>query len=131
MLFRIILWIISIRVRWLSRRNKAFRYAIKDKQIVLQFTSLDGKAKRFFEFNNGAFSSKSKYHKKHSLAKTKGILGERIAILAFESAASAVKILIEGMKDEEALLRAIQQQKLIIEGDFTLFMWFGWLADQL
>jgi len=131
MLFRLTTWLIGLRIGWLSRKNKTFRYAVRDKQAVLQFALQRGKAIRYFEFDKGLFTTRSGWHQKHELARSKGNLGERIAIFKFASAGSAMKLLLKGMKDEAAMLDGIREKKLIIEGDFTLFIWFGWLADQL
>lgn len=131
MLFKLTLWLIGLRIGRLSKRNRSFRYAIREKQVVLQFALQGGKPVRYYEFDRGAFTSKSGWHEKHELARTRGNLGERIAVFCFESAGSAMKLLMQGMKDDTVMLAAIREKKLIVEGDFTLFLWFGWLAEQL
>jgi hypothetical protein len=42
-----------------------------------------------------------------------------------------MKLLITGMKDDTSMLAAIREKKLDLEGDFSLFIWLGWLADQI
>ncbi len=131
MLFRLTMWLIGLRLGWLNRKNKAFRYSVRGKQAVLQFAIQGGKPVRYFEFDLGVFRSQSGWHERHGLARSKGILGERIAVFTFETAGSAMKLLIKGMKDDAAMLDGIREKKLTIEGDFTLFMFFGWLAEQI
>lgn len=131
MLFKLTMWIISLRISWLSRHNRAFRYAIREKRVILQFAISEDRAVRFFEFNNGVFTSRGDWHEKRGLARSKAILGERIVVFTFLSSWEAMKTLIKGSKDDSVMLAAIRDKKLAVEGDFTLFMWFGWLADQL
>jgi len=131
MIFKLTLWFISLRIGRLRKKDKKFRYAIRDKEAILQFALQSGKALRYLEFNKGAYRSRRGWHKKHELARSRGILGERVAIFSFESAGTAMKLLIKGMKDDTVMLEAIREKKLVIEGDFTLFTWFGWLADQI
>ena len=121
----------SLQISRLIKKNKKFRYLISDKQVVLQFALLNGKPVRYFEFDKGDFTSEKGWHKKHELAWSKGNLGERVAIFSFESAESVMELFIKGMKDDTVMLNALREKKLVIEGDFTLFLWFGWLADQL
>jgi len=131
MLFRLTLWIISLRISWLIRHNKIFKYAVREKSVILQFMISGNKAVRFFEFNQGVFVSRAGGHAKQVLARSKGIRGERIAVFIFQSPGDAMALLKEGVKDETAMLSAVREKRLTVEGDFTLFTWFGWLADQL
>lgn len=131
MLFKILLWIINVRIKSLIKFSKQFRYAISNTRIILQFATNDTKVKRYFEFDRGRYSSKPSMHIKHMMALSKGMLGERIAILNFSSAQEAVWLFIRAIKDQAAMLQAIQEKKLNVEGDFTLFLWFGWLSKQL
>ncbi len=131
MLFKLAMWMLSLRISWLSKHNKTFRYAIREKKLILQFAISGGKGVRYFDFNQGLFTSRRGWHEKHGLVKSKGNLGERIAVFTFRSGGEAMGLLKNAAKDETVMLAAVRDKKLVVEGDFTLFMWFGWLADQL
>ena len=131
MLFRLTMWFIGFRIARLIKKDKKFLYAVRDKEAVLQFTLGKGKPVRYFEFNKGRFKSKKGLHPKSELAPTKGNLGERVAVFTFESPGTAIKLLFKGMKDDTVMLAAMREKTLTVEGDFSLFIWFGWLADQI
>ena len=131
MLFRLTMWFIGFRIARLIKNDKKFVYAVRDKQAVLQFALGNGKPVRYFEFDKGAFKMERGRHSKSELARTKGNLGERVAVFTFESSGTAMKLLIKGMKDDTVMLAAIRERKLVVEGDFSLFIWFGWLAEQI
>ncbi len=131
MLFKLTMWFIGFRIARLIKKDKKFVYAIRDKQAVLQFALGNGRPVRYFEFDKGAFKTERAWHAKSELARSKGNLGERVAVFTFESSGTAIKLLINGMKDDTVMLAAIRKGELAVEGDFSLFVWFGWLAEQI
>ena len=131
MLLRLILWLLARQITALNTSDKRFQYAIRTTSLVLQFTLQNGKAIRYFDFKDGRFRSASGPHADISSAQSRGMLGERVAILSFSSAFRGALLLIKSSSDDTIMLNAIRKKQLRVEGDFTAFMWFGWLGKQL
>ncbi len=131
MLFKIILWLLGQRIAWLMRRNGVFAHAVRSKQLVLQFALCGGRGLRSFEFDKGTFRSRPGWHRRSQLGRSRGRFGERIAIFEFVSAREAIRLLTHASRDDAVMLAALREKKLTVDGDFTLFLWFGWLANRL
>ena len=131
MLFRLVIWLIGLKIDALHKRDRKFQYAVREKRVVIQFALQNGKPVRYLEFDRGKFASVSGWHDRVGAAASHGHLGERVAIFSFASAMTGLMLLIKGSSDSTIMLNAIRDKELIITGDFTVFMWFGWLADQL
>ncbi len=130
MILRLTLWLIGRRIAWLSRHDRIFRYEIRDKQVVLQMALRNGTGIRWFDFDDQTFGTGTGWHPRCADV-GRGHLGERVAILTFASGATAMSLLLRGARDISAFLAAMRTRDLVVDGDFTLFIWFGWLADQL
>ena len=131
MLFKLMVWLISQRVNSLIKKDAKFRYAIREKKVILQFALQNGKPVRYLEFVRGRFTSRSGWHDRSQMAGSHGHLGERVLILSFKSAMTGLNLLMKSPKDSSVMLDAIRNKDLILDGDFTVFMWFGWLGEQL
>lgn len=128
--FQLILFLIGRRIQWLARHDRGFRYDIREKRLVLQIALRGGRGIRWFEFRDGTVDTQRGWHPRYEAA-ARGHLGERVTVLTFASAPTAVRIMTSGTGDLGVYLRAIRSKELALDGDFTLFLWFGWLADQL
>ncbi|MFC4127180.1 hypothetical protein [Nocardia rhizosphaerae] len=130
MAFRSILFLLGLRVRWLARHDRGFGYDIRDKRLVLQMALRGGRGIRWYEFRDGTVETGGGWHPRYAAA-ARGHLGERVTVLTFASAPTALRIMARGTGDLGVYLSAVRSKELTLDGDFTLFLWFGWLADQL
>lgn len=131
MLFRITLWIISLRFWQLGKFNDSFRYKIAAANAVIQFQSFDGRVCRYFEFRDGRVRSRGCAHPLSARAATAGPLGLPVMIFAFDTPGTGVQILQESKTDPSALLRNVQTKRVRIVGDKTLLVWFGEISAYL
>lgn len=131
MLFKMVIWLISQRIAKLMRNDKEFRYAIREKNLVIQFALQNGDPVRYLEFENGTFRTAPDWHHSTRQSGKVSYMGKRVATLSFASAWTGLMLLVKSANDSGAMLGAMRDKQLIVDGDFTLFMWFGWLADQL
>lgn len=108
---------VGLRLSMLAKGdNEAFLTLIKDKQVILQFTSDDGVA-RFFEFNNGAITQHEGTSDKADLT------------ISFLDSTEGAKLLAKA--DTVTLMTAIQDGKMRAEGDYKLILWFASLARHI
>ena len=112
MLLRLLLWFAALRMSWLSTRDAAFKELISGKKGALQVITADKKLARYYFFNNGAFMSAG------------GLTDEPHVTMTFESAAFGFQLFLQMRKNTAAVMEAVQQQKLFIEGDMQFALWF-------
>lgn len=93
--------------------DEKFLALLKDKQVVIQFVSNDGVA-RFFEFDNGKFAQTMGKHDTPNLT------------VSFVDGVTGAKLLAKA--DTVALMQAVQDEQMKIEGDYKLVLWFVSLA---
>ncbi len=131
MLFRLVIWLLSQQIGKLMRSDPDFRYAVREKNLVLQFALQNGEAVRYLDFDRGVYRTSVGWHEAARQGNAVSYKGKRVATFSFASAWTGLMLLIKGSKDSGVMLAAMREKTLIVKGDFTLFIWFGWLADQL
>lgn len=131
MLIRMILWVLHRRIQARLSKDRKFRYLLRDKTILLQIALRSGRGVRYFNFHNGAYSSDAGWHKYAQSKEAFVRQGIPVTVFTFSSAFEGARLLVKSAGNSEVMLDAIRDKKLVVKGDFTTFIWFGWLADQL
>ncbi len=119
LLFRIILWGLGLRLRWLGNHNEKFRDKIKGQDFVLQFRTFDGRAARGFHFQNGAVQS------------LPGVQPAPTVTLSFFDAHYALNTLKAAGKDQTIMMRGMAAGKVKAGGDISKIMVFMQVAKYL
>lgn len=119
MAFRLVLWLLALRLRWLGKRNAEVRERLAKQSLVLQWRTRSGKPARWFYFNATGVSSGRGLH---SAPKT---------TLNFKDAGYAFRILREASKNQMAFMQGMQAGDIKVEGDAAGFMWFMTLMPYL
>jgi len=118
-LFRIVLWGLGLRLRWLGNHNEKFREKLKGQQFSMQFRTFDNAAARAFRFNDGAVESVA------------GMIEKPSITLSFLDSHYALNTLMAAGKDQTAMMKGMQEQKVKIEGDYGKLMLFMQVAKYL
>jgi hypothetical protein len=101
-----------------SRNNPAFQQQLRDKELVFQMQTLDGKVARHFLVSNERISSKGGQHPQPAFA------------IAFKDAAYGFATLQAGNK-QLAFMQCIQDKIIQIKGNPALVIWFQGLMKYL
>src|SRR5699024_11564378 len=105
MAFRLVLWLLALRLRWLGKRNEEVRARIAQQSLVMIWRTQSCKPARWFYFNPAGVSSGRGLH---SAPKT---------TLNFKDAAYAFRILREASKNQIAFMQGMQAVDIKVEGD--------------
>jgi len=118
MKFRFLLWAMGLLMARASRNNPAFQQQLRDKELVFQMQTLDGKVTRHFLVSNERISSKGGQHPQPAFA------------IAFKDAAYGFATLQAGNK-QLAFMQGIQDKSIQIKGNPALVIWFQGLMKYL
>lgn len=118
-LFRILLWILGMRLRWLGNHNERFREKLKAQAFTMQIRTFDGAAARGFHFNDGHVEPQG------------GLIEKPSVTLSFLDSRYAINTLMSAGKDPSAMMRGMQEQKVTIEGDYGNLILFMQVAKYL
>ncbi len=110
MKFRLLLYIISIKLKSTSKKNKAFIEYINGKKLKAQIKTADNKQGRLYVFDDGNIKS------------FPGVYEADFAMV-WSDPDTAFKVMTSG--NEEASLAALTERKLVTEGNFKDFAWFS------
>lgn len=119
MAFRLVLWLLALRLRWLGKRNEEVRERLAKQSLVLQWRTQSGKPARWFYFSAAGVSSRRGLH---TAPKT---------TLNFKDAGYAFRILREASKNQMAFMQGMQAGDIKVEGDAAGLMWFMTLMPYL
>ncbi|MEY1660763.1 hypothetical protein [Isoalcanivorax beigongshangi] len=112
MRFRLVMWILGLRLRWLGRRNEKFAGKLSGRNVLMQWRTKAGTPARWFHFSDGGVRSGAGLHPAPTVA------------LSFEDAAYAFNVLKQAAGNQMVFMEGMQQQKIAIEGDVSQMMWF-------
>lgn len=112
MRFWLVLWILGLRLRWLVWRNPAFRERLKDRDIVMQWRTAQGRPARWFHFQQNRVIVRS------------GLCQSPTISLCFESAGYAFETLKRAGKNQVVILEGMSDGRIRIEGDAKALIWF-------
>lgn len=118
-LFRIVLWVLGLRLRWLGNNNEKFREKLKGQDFTMQFRTFDNKAARAFHFRDGQVQA------------LPGLIDKPSITLSFLDGHYALNTLMASGKDQSVIMKGMQEQKVKIEGDFSKLMLFMQVAKYL
>ncbi len=118
MKFALLLWALSWKMYQKSKTKASVREHIGDKHIVFQLQTESGWLCRNFTVANQSITSKWGQHK----APTINII--------FADAAYGAQVLTSEAK-RLAFMQGVQDKKIVVEGDLSLFMWYVELGSLL
>ncbi|PWB30320.1 helicase [Pseudomonas sp. SDI] len=118
MKFRFLLWAMGMLMAKASRKNPAFQQQLKDKNLVFQLQTLDGKVARHFIVNDQRISSKGGTHPEPAFA------------IAFKDADFGFATL-QAKNKQLAFMQGIQEKSIQIKGNPALVIWFQGLMKYL
>lgn len=122
MLFKMLLWLMGLRIAWLAKNDADFKKAIAKKRCVLQFQTEDHTVTRYYSFAGGKTHSENQKHKSPSL------------IFAFEDASVVPRLILSMARDPNdrgVFMAAMNKGKIRIQGDISLLTWFMSIAEML
>lgn len=114
MKLRLLLWLMAVMYKRASRRNASMRDYLKDVERTVQFATDERNVARYLRFRDQRVSSKPRQVDAAELT------------IRFANAKEGFRILwaMASGKDKNAFMRGIQEQKVKVEGDPMLLMWF-------
>lgn len=114
---RFMLWMLGWMLYRRCKNSAEFRALLDDKDVILQFGTVDEKVARHYIVKNNVIISGGGIHPQASMA------------LSFSDAPYAVGTLMS--RDQMLFMTGVQQQKITLTGDAGLLMWFMTLMQQL
>lgn len=117
--FRLLLWMLAVRLRWLGKHDAAFREKLQKRQVVMQWRTFAGKPARWFHLQTSGVTSASGQHKDPSVT------------LNFKDASYAFATLRAAGKNQMIFMEGMQKQDIRIEGDAAQLMWFMTLMKHI
>ena len=114
MKLRLLLWLMALRFRRAIRRNASFRDYLQGNDRTIQFTTEQQRVARYLDFRDQTLRSRARE------------LDQADVTLRFASAGIGFRTLwtMATGKDKNAVMRAIQDKELTVEGDPMVLMWF-------
>ena len=111
MLLRILLWVLHLRLGWLSRFNSDFKSQLTGKNVVVQVKTLDDSVSRYYAFQDGSYRSRS------------GVAEDSTVTLGLKDATYAKELLTAVSKQGAgALMKGMAEQKIKLTGDMPALM---------
>lgn len=111
MKFRLLLFILALKMKAATKRNAAYRRHLGIMQIKVRVNTADGKLGRLFTFDKGAFSSVSGAHHQCDVA------------LVWADAGAAFGVMTSKTGDADTF-RAAAEGKVRVEGMVPYLQWF-------
>ncbi len=110
MKFKLLLFILSRKLKKASKSIPAFKEFIKGKNVKVLMKTADGKQGRAFILRNGTINSSS------------SDFSNTDAAFVWSDGDTAFKVLSSG--NDEAIIAALTEKKLWSEGNYKEFIWF-------
>lgn len=117
MRLRVLLWYMARRMEAEARTNPEFIAQLHGRNFVIQFTTESKRVARFYAVRKNRVYSRSGFHRQPSLT------------ITFANAEYGFRTLTA--RDKMAFMQGVQEQKIRVEGDFSLLMWFVGIAKYL
>ncbi|WP_416421810.1 helicase [Pseudomonas sp. App30] len=118
MKFRFLLWAMGMLMARASRTNPAFSQQLKDRDLVFQLQTLDGKVARHFIVKDMRVTSKG------------GTVADPAFAIAFKDAAFGYETL-QAKNKQLAFMQGIQDKTIQIKGNPALVIWFQGIMKYL
>ena len=116
--FSTILFGLEKMIKRTARKHPVFAERLKEKNLTAQIKIADDSAGRYFVFENGRVRSKAGIHPHPDICMT------------FVNAAVAVELLMPP-RDQLAMIHAMKNFQIGMQGDEELFMWFNETLNQI
>lgn len=117
MKFKMLLWYMARRMEILARTHPEFIAKLHGRDFVLQLQAESGKTVRYFQVQHNRVYSRGEAHAKPDL------------VITFKNGDYAFKVLTA--TDKSIFMHGVQEQKIKVDGDFTLLMWFMGISKYL
>lgn len=117
MKFRLLLWALGFLMQRASRKKATFKTAIAEKKVAFQIQTQDVRIARHYIINQGDVTSKS------------GVYPNPDFVITFINPDYGFKVLASGKPN--LFMQGIQDQKIKIDGDLSLVMWFQSITRHL
>ncbi len=111
MKFRFLLWMLGRLMAKASRTNPDFQQQLKDKDLVFQLHTLDGKVSRQFIIKNQRVTSRAGKAAEPAFA-----IGFKDAVYGFAT--------MQAKNKQLAFMQGIQNKDIQIQGNPALVIWF-------
>lgn len=123
MVFRLLLWIMALRIHYLGKHNAGFKQFIhRYENVVLQFRTQDNAIKRYYQFQSGSTFSEAKLHPNATMG---------FVFKDAKQALALIKKMGENPEDKTLFIYAIRDGILQVEGDMAYMTWFQVLGNYL
>ena len=110
MKFYLLLFILARKMSRAAKKNSAFKQFIRCKELKFAIKTRTGQKGRKYIFNNGRISWNND-------------LDDCRAAMVWCDGDTAFKVMSSG--NDEAIVAALTEKKLTVEGNFKEFMWFA------
>lgn len=110
MKLKMLLWYMARRMELLSRTHPGFIAKVHGRDFVIQIQSASGRTVRYFQVQHNRVQSKPEAHPSPDLT------------ITFRHGDYGFTVLTA--TDKSVFMQGIQEQKIKVEGDFALLMWF-------
>src|SRR5699024_11715129 len=103
MLFRLVLWLLALRLRWLGKRHPEVQRRLQNQHVVMQWRTVKGKPARWVYFTPAGVTSKAGLHPKAHTSRN------------FKDGGTAMEVVRSTSKKQKAIMVAMQQGDLPIQ----------------
>lgn len=110
MKFKLLLFILSFKLKKAAKSTHAFKEFIKGKYVKVLMKTADGKQGRAFILRDGTINSSSRN------------FSNADAVFVWSDGDTAFKVMSSG--DDESFIAAMTEKKLWSEGNYKDFIWF-------
>lgn len=117
MKFKMLLWYMARRMEILARTHPEFIAKLHGRDFVLQLQTEGSSTVRYFQVQHNRVHSRAEAHPKPDLA------------ITFKYGDYGFKVLTAS--DKNLFMHGVQEQKIKVDGDFTLLMWFMGISKYL
>lgn len=112
MLFRLVLWLLALRLRWLGKRNAEVKKRLQQQDFVMQWRTVAGHPARWYNFTP------------HGITSRKGLHPNAQTSIHFKDASTAMSVLKRSAKNQMVFMEAMQSGDVKVDGDASKLMWF-------
>lgn len=117
--FRLILFCVALRLRWLAWRDPAFRKDLQRRNIMMVWRTPDGRIARWFHFSPNRVRSGSGLRERCDIA------------VRFQDADYGATTLIQLLDNQRLFFVGMRQGKIRLNGNIKGLLWFRTVSEYL
>ena len=117
--FRLILFCVALRLRWLAWRDPAFRKDLQRRNIMMVWRTHDGRIARWFHFSPNRVRSGSGLRERCDIA------------VRFQDADYGATTLIQLLDNQRLFFVGMRQGKSRLNGNIKGLLWFRTVSESL